>query len=137
MKKVILSCTAVALLTFGLVSCGQNKETTTETTTTETTTTETAKPAETAVASDAPTFSNEEVNKGLAEYKSMINDYVAAIESKDQAKITDLTTKAQAVSASMSSWAAKLKPEETQKFSEYMTKLSQEWSAAAMKAAGH
>jgi hypothetical protein len=136
MKKVILSCTAVALFTFGLISCGENKETTTETTTTETTTTEEAKPAETTVASDAPTFSNEEVNKGLAEYKSMINDYVAAIESKDQAKIADLNTKAQAVSSSMSSWATKLKPEETQKFSEYMTKLSQEWSAAAMKAAG-
>jgi hypothetical protein len=135
MKKVILSCTAVALFTFGLISCGENKETTKETTTTETTTTEATKPAET-VASDAPTFSNEEVNKGLAEYKSMINDYVAAIQSKDQAKAADLTTKAQAVSASMSSWMTKLKPEETQKFTEYMTKLSQEWSAAAMKAAG-
>jgi hypothetical protein len=135
MKKVILSCTAVALVTFGLISCGQNKETTTETTTTETTTTEASKPAET-TSSDAPTFSNEEVNKGLAEYKSMINDYVAALESKDQAKAADLTTKAQAISANMSSWVTKLKPEETQKFTEYMTKLSQEWSAAAMKAAG-
>lgn len=135
MKKVILSCAAAALVMFGLISCGQNKETTTETTTTETTTTEASKPAETVV-SDAPTFSNEEVNKGLAEYKSMINDYVAAIASKDQAKAADLTTKAQAISANMSSWVTKLKPEETQKFTEYMTKLSQEWSAAAMKAAG-
>lgn len=138
MKKLVLSCTAVALFTLGLASCGENKDPKTETTTTETTTTETTKPAEStpAVTSDAPAFSNEEVNKGLADYKAMITEYIAAIESKDQAKATELTTKYQAVATNMSSWMSKLKPEETQKFTDYMQTLSKEWSDAAMKAAG-
>lgn len=134
MKKVILSCTAVALFTFGLISCGENKETTTETTTTETTTTEDAKPAETAVASDAPTFSNEEVNKSLAEFRTLQNEYVKAIESKDQAKISEFSTKYTAWAQSNATLAQKLKPEEAQAYGEYMTKLSQEWAAAASAA---
>lgn len=134
MKKVILSCTAVALFTFGLTSCGENKETTTETTTTETTTTEASKPAETTAASDAPTFSNEEVNKGLADFRTLKDEYVKAIESKDQAKISEFTTKYTAWAQGAATWAQKLKPEEAQAYGEYMTKLSQEWAAAASAA---
>ena len=137
MKKLILAGAAFAFMGTALVSCGENKETKTETTTTETTTTETAKPEETAAttpASDAPTFSSEEVNKGLAEYKAMITDYAAAIKSKDQAKITEFSAKAQEVGKNMQSWMSKLKPEETQKFTEYWQKLSTEWAAAAQAA---
>lgn len=139
MKKVILSCAALAFAAATLVSCGENKDTTTETTTTTTTTegekpAETTPPATTTVATDAPAFSNEDVNKGLAEYKTLIADYAAALKSKDQTKISELTTKAQQVSTNMAEVAKKLKPEEMQKYGEYMTQLSQEWAAAAKSA---
>lgn len=138
MKKVLLSGAAIALFATVMVSCGESKETKTETTETTTSTTEAEKPAETAAttpASDAPTFSNEEVNKGLAEYKTMIGEYATAMQSKDQAKIAALSTKAQEVGKNMQSWMTKLKPEETQKFTEYWQKLSAEWTAAATAAA--
>lgn len=133
MKKILLSGAAIALLATVFVSCGENKETKTETTETTTTTTEAEQPATTAAtpATDAPTFSNEEVNKGLAEYKALVTAYADAYKSKDQAKIAELSTKAQEVSKNMQSWMSKLKPEETQKFTEYWQKLSQEWTAAA------
>ncbi len=137
MKKILLSGAAIALLATVMVSCGENKETKTETTTT--TTTEAEKPAETAAttpaASDAPTFSNEEVNKGLAEFKALKDQYVAAIASKDQAKIAELNKTYTTWAQGAASWGTKLKPEELQSYTDYMTKLTKEWSDAAMNAA--
>ena len=80
-------------------------------------------------------FSSEEVNKGLAEYKTLMDEYVKAIESKDQAKMTELATKYSTWAQAAGSWASKLKPEEAQKFSEYMQKLAKDWTDAATKAA--
>lgn len=140
MKRILLAGTACALFASVLVSCGENKETSTETETTTTTTTESELPADDGAAaasvSDAPTFSDEEVNKGLAEYKALIDEYAAAVKEKNQAKIAELTTKAQEASQNMQSWMTKLKPEETQKFTEYTQQLSQEWSNAANAAMG-
>ena len=139
MKKVILSCAALAFAAATLVSCGENKDATTETTTTTTTTegekpAETTPPATTTVATDAPTFSSEEVNKSLAEYKTLISDYSAAVAAKDNAKIQEFTTKYQTWAQNAGTLASKLKPEEAQKYGEYMTKLGQEWAAAAANA---
>lgn len=139
MKKIVLSCAALAFAAATLVSCGENKETPVESTTTSTTTVEqqpaaTTPPPATNVATDAPTFSNEEVNKSLAEYKTLISDYSAAVAAKDNAKIQEFTTKYQAWAQNASSLAAKLKPEEAQKYGEYMAKLGQEWAAAAQSA---
>lgn len=138
MKKIILSCAALAFAAATLVSCGENKEaaveSTTSTTTVEQTPAATTPPPATNVATDAPTFSNEEVNKSLAEYKMLISDYSAAVAAKDNAKIQEFTTKYQAWAQNASTLAAKLKPEEAQKYGEYMTKLSQEWAAAAQSA---
>lgn len=140
MKKLILAGAALAMFSTTLISCGENKDPKTETeTTTTTTTTEPAKPAETTpattVASDAPTFSSEEVNKGLAEYKTLMDEYVKAVAAKDQAKVAELTQKYTTWAQSAGSWASKLKPEEAQKYSEYIQKLSKDWTEAATKAA--
>ncbi len=137
MKKVILTCAAFAFFAATLVSCGENKEATTETVATEEqpVTEEPIAPEATVATSDAPTFSSEEVNRGLADYKVLMNEYVTAIEAKDAAKITELNTKAQQIATNAASWGQKLKPEEMQKFSEYWQQLAGEWAAAAQKAA--
>lgn len=141
MKKIILSCAALAFAAVTMVSCGENKDAAKETAATET-----EKPAETpatpapeapaanAPAAETPSFSNEDVNKGLAEYKTLIADYVAALKNKDQAKVSELAAKAQKVNANMPEWMKKLKPEETQKFTEYFQQLGKEWAEAAKAA---
>lgn len=136
MKKILLSGAAIALFATVLVSCGENKEAKTETAAT----TEAEKPAEPAVATptnagDAPTFSSEEVNKGLADYKTLMDEYVKAIADKDQAKIAELGQKYSTWAQGAATWAQKLKPEETQQFSEYMQKLAKQWTDAAANAA--
>lgn len=145
MKKITFTGLALAFVATAMISCGESadkKDQTGDSTTitTTTTTTTTAPPADApkteTASTDAPSFSNEEVNKGLAEYKSLINDYVKAIESKDQATATALTTKYQQVATNMQSWITKVKPDEAQKLTDYMQKLGNEWSAAATKAAG-
>lgn len=95
MKRIILPLAVFALV----VSCNKKTETTTTTstdslttktesgTTTSTTTTE--------VKAEVPKFSNEDVNKGLAEYQQLLTDYKTAIANKDQAKLTELAAKFQ------------------------------------------
>lgn len=138
MKKLLLSGVLLASFTLATTSCGENKDAKTEDTPTETATTnEGEKPAETpaVAASDAPKFSNEDVNKGLAEFKTLMGDYTKALADKDQAKLTELGQKYATWAQGAASWGSKLKPEEVQQYSDYMTKLSKEWTDAAMNAA--
>ncbi|KGT10112.1 hypothetical protein [Elizabethkingia anophelis] len=135
MKRIILPLAVFALV----VSCNKKTETTTTTstdslttktesgTTTSTTTTE--------VKAEVPKFSNEDVNKGLAEYQQLLTDYKTAIANKDQAKLTDLAAKFQTWSQGAAAWASKLKPEEQKQFSDYLMKASKEWTDAAQSAA--
>ncbi|AIL45081.1 MULTISPECIES: hypothetical protein [Elizabethkingia] len=135
MKRIILPLAVFALV----VSCNKKTETTTTTstdslttktesgTTTSTTTTE--------VKAEVPKFSNEDVNKGLAEYQQLLTDYKTAIANKDQAKLTELAAKFQTWSQGAAAWASKLKPEEQKQFSDYLMKASKEWTDAAQSAA--
>ena len=135
MKKIILAGAAFAFFAATLTSCGETKDATAETP--KETAAETPSEAPTtppAPTSDAPSFSSEEVNKGLAEYKVLISDYTAALASKDQAKISEFTTKYAAWQQNASTWATKLKPEEAQAYGEYLAKLNQDWAAAAQAA---
>lgn len=138
MKKVIFSYASIAILCLGLQACGGTTETKTETTTTQTTITQPEKPAaETPAMPDAPTFSSDEVNKGLAEYKSLIDNYLLAIEQKDMTKIAAFNGQYQATAMNITNWASKLKPEEREQFSEYMKTLGERWKAAAEKLGAH
>ncbi|WP_231427077.1 hypothetical protein [Pedobacter sp. Leaf250] len=137
MRKTILSIAAVGIFAATLVSCDNTKtKTTTSSDTTvvsgDTTVKTTSKTEE--VKSDVPTFSSDEVNKGLAEYAKLKDEYIAALKSKNQTEIQALSTKYSTWAQTASTWASKLKPDEVQKYSDYMTKLSQEWSAAAQEA---
>ncbi|WP_293304889.1 hypothetical protein [Pedobacter sp. UBA5917] len=141
MKNTILSIAAIGLLTTSLVSCDSTKKTETTTDSTEisakgdtitkvtTTTTETVK-------TSAPTFSSEEVNKGLAEYSKLKDEYVAAVKSKNATEIKAISDKYTAWANQATGWAAKLKPDEIQKYSDYVLKLTEEWTTAAKDTVG-
>ncbi len=139
MKNTILSIATVGLLAATLVSCESTKKTETTKDSSEisangdTITKTTTKTTET-VKTDIPTFSSEEVNKGLAEYTKLKDEYVAAVKSKNATEIKAINDKYTAWANQATGWAAKLKPDEIQKYSEYMIKLSEEWAKAAKDA---
>jgi len=139
MKNTILSIAAAGLLASTLVSCESTKKTETTKDSSEisangdTITKITTKTTET-VKTDVPTFSSEEVNKGLAEYAKLKDEYVAAVKSKNAAEIKALSDKYTAWANQATGWASKLKPDEIQKYSDYMLKLSEEWTKAAKEA---
>lgn len=135
MKRIILPLAVFALV----VSCNKKTEATTTTTSTDSLTTKTESGTTTStttteVKAEVPKFSNEDVNKGLAEYQQLLTDYKTAIANKDQAKLTELATKFQTWSQGAAAWASKLKPEEQKQFSDYLMKASKEWTDAAQSA---
>jgi len=139
MKNTILSIAAISLLATTLVSCNSTKKTETTkdsskiavngdtVTKVTTTTTETIK-------TNVPTFSSEDVNKGLAEYSKLKDEYVAALKSKNAAEIKAISDKYTVWANKATGWASKLKPDEIQKYSEYMIKVSEDWAKAAKDA---
>jgi hypothetical protein len=136
-KKLLLSVAAIALLATTIVSCTSEKKDGATSDTNEVTAVDSpAVSAETATTTaDVPSFSNEEVNKGLAEFATLRDEYLAALKSKDAAKIQELGTKYSTWAQGAATWATKLKADEMQKYSDYMTKISKEWTDAAMTAA--
>jgi len=136
MKKTILSVAAVGLLAATLLSCENTTKTTKSSDTTivsgDTTIKTTVKTEQ--VKSDVPSFSSDEVNKGLAEYAKLKDEYLAALKSKNETQVKALTTKYSTWAQTASTWATKLKPDEVQKYTDYMTKVSKEWGAAAQEA---
>ncbi|MDR0793877.1 MAG: hypothetical protein LBE82_11260 [Chitinophagaceae bacterium] len=135
MKKLLLSFTALSMFAITVISCNNGETKTDNAATKDSTAVNKPADATAAMSSDMPTFSSDEVNKGLADFKALMDDYTKAIGSKDQAKITELATKYQAWSQNAASWVSKLKPEETQKFSECIQMMNKEWTDAVTKAA--
>ncbi|KQM67204.1 hypothetical protein ASE74_07000 [Pedobacter sp. Leaf216] len=139
MKNTILSIAAAGLLASALVSCESTKKTETTKDSSEIsangdtiikTTTKTTEIVKTGV----PTFSSEEVNKGLADYVKLKDEYVAAVKSKNATEIKAINDKYTAWANKATGWASKLKPDEIQKYSDYVLKLTEDWSAAAKDA---
>ena len=87
-------------------------------------------------ADDVPTFSAPEVNDFVKDYTTFVDqypvvmkDYMAAVKANDTAKMQEdmgkaqqFQTQAQGLQTKGAALQGKLKPEETQKFSEYMQK---------------
>ena len=139
MKNTILSIAAVGLLATTLVSCDSTKKTETTKDSSEISANgDTVKKVTTKtteiVKTDVPTFSSEEVNKGLAEYSKLKDEYVAAVKSKNAAEIKAISDKYTVWANKATGWASKLKPDEIQKYSEYMIKVSEDWAKAAKDA---
>jgi len=145
MKKTLLSVAAIALFATTIVSCQNDKKgtegadsTKTEVSDSSSTAATTETPAattETPAKADVPTFSSEEVNKSLAEFNTLKDQYVAALKSKNTAEIQALGAKYATWAQTSSTFVSKLKADEVQKYTDYMTKVSKEWSDAAMTAA--
>ena len=139
MKKKLLSVAAIALLATTIISCSSEKKDDSASDTNQVSVVDSpevsAETATTSTVSDVPSFSNEEVNKGLAEFATLKEEYLAALKSKDATKIQELGTKYSTWAQGAATWATKLKANEMQKYSDYMTKISKEWSDAAMSAA--
>lgn len=137
MKKAFLSFTTATLVAAMLTSCDNTKKTepTTDSTSVkgDTTLKTTVTKTET-VKSDKPTFSNEDVNKGLAEYAQLKEAYIAALKSQNKTQVEALTSRYTTWAENAAAWSSKLKAEEVQKYSDYLTKLSNDWSAAAQQA---
>ncbi|SDE07096.1 hypothetical protein [Pedobacter soli] len=139
MKNTICAVTAIALFAVTLVSCENTRKTETTKDSSivsangDTTTKVTTKTTE-IVKTDAPSFSSEEVNKSLAEYAKLKDDYMAALKTKNAAEIKAVSEKYTAWANQATTWASKLKPDEIQKYSDYVLKLSEEWSKAAKEA---
>jgi hypothetical protein len=139
MKNTILSIAAIGLLASTLVSCDSTKKTETTTDSSEISANgDTIKKVTTKtieiVKTDVPTFSSEEVNKGLAEYTKLKDEYVAAVKSKNATEIKAINDKYTVWVNQAAGWASKLKPDEIQKYSDYVLKLSEEWTTAAKDA---
>ena len=96
-KKLLLSVAAIALLATTIVSCTSEKKADATSDTNELAAVDSpavsAETATTTTAADVPSFSNEEVNKGLAEFATLKDEYLAALKSKDATKIQELGTK--------------------------------------------
>lgn len=139
MKNTICAVVAIALFAVTLVSCENTRktETTKDSSTVsangDTITKVITKMTE-IVKTDAPSFSSEEVNKSLAEYAKLKDDYVAALKTKNAAEIKAVSEKYTAWANQATTWASKLKPDEIQKYSDYVLKLGEEWSKAAKEA---
>lgn len=79
-----------------------------------------------------PSFSDESVTKWCTDYKNMLEGIIAAYDSKDMAKVTDLTKNYTEWAQKSTEVAMKLatKPEEAQKFSDFITAVSNRYSEA-------
>lgn len=126
-KKIMKKLFAVLALVAVMTSCkdkkkdGKNPDATTTTTTTTTTT-----------SSDVPTFADAEVQQYVNDYTEFVTSYVDAYKGKDMTRVAELSQKMSDWSSRSMSVAQKLgsNPEEAQKFSDYITKLSEELTAA-------
>lgn len=132
MKKILL-----VLLTLGIIfSCGKKEEAKTDNADTKTETTTTAEPAkEEALAAGATVYSVPEVQKYIEDYKALLKEYAAAVDAKDEAKITELGDKIHELTVQEAEFTVKLTDnEEAQKFSDELGKLDEEFDALAEKA---
>ena len=133
MKKLF----AVLALVGVLASCKDKKKdekmpdaTTTTTTTDPNTTTTTT--TTTTTSSDAPKFADAEVQAYVNDYTAFVTSYVNAYKAKDMTQIADMSKKMADWSSRSMSVSQKLaaNPAEATAFANYMTKLSEQLTAA-------
>jgi hypothetical protein len=135
MKKLFAVLALVAVMT----SCKDKKKdektpdaTTTTTTTDPGTTTTTTTTTTTPAVGGVPTFKDAEVQKFVDDYTAFVTAYVAAYKTKDYTKIADVSKNVAEWGTRSMSIAQKLStsPEDATAFGNYMTKLSQDITAA-------
>lgn len=137
MKKTLSPVVAIGLIAATVVSCERSKQTQVDTDLTivkrDTAVRGIIDRVET-VKLNRPTFSSGEVNSGLAKYAKLKDDYITALKNGDAVQVEALKVRYNHWAQLAVGWGSKLKPDEFQKYSEYITKLSEEWEAVAQKA---
>ena len=152
MKKVLFSLVAVGLFATTLISCQSNQKGTEGAgadSTGATASTDTAKAKAAAVAATtngsailnvspnvevkAPQFSSEDVNAGFTKFEPIKQEYIAAINSKDVAKIKEATAKYNAWVMEAATWGSKLTKDENQIYIDHYTKLTTQWDKLTLK----
>lgn len=76
---------------------------------------------------DTPVFSTPEANKGVAEFKTLMDEYGPFLAKNDSAKTMEFGQKMQTWSTGVQTWMAKLSPEEQQKLGTYLEAYSRKY----------
>lgn len=128
MKKVFLTLAVAGLVT--LTSCDKKEtdpavETTTETTTETDAQTEAPVTETKATASvEVPKFSNAEVQKFADDYAAFSAEMIAAANAGDQAKLSELQTKAVEWAQKANEFSQKMTPEDAKLWADWAQKLA-------------
>ncbi|MBC7615222.1 MAG: hypothetical protein H7202_04075 [Pedobacter sp.] len=150
MKKLLFSFMATGLLATTLISCQSNQKGTQETgaDSTQTITVEDSSKTAAAAATtngsellkvspnvklEAPQFSNEDVNNGFTQFEPIKQEYMAAINANDAAKIKEVTAKYNSWIKNAATWGSKLTKDENQMYIDHYTKLVTQWDKLSLK----
>lgn len=132
MKKIFAVLALVGVMTSCKDKKKDEKKVEETTTTTEPTTTTTTTTTETTTSSDVPKFADADVQKYVDDYTAFVKGYVEAYKTKDMTKVQELSAKASEWATKSMDIAKKLaaNPDDATKFSNYISKLSQDMTAA-------
>jgi predicted small lipoprotein YifL len=135
MKKVFLTLSAVVALSIGVSSCGSKDKKADAPVEATATVPAGADNVASDIASDVPSFSDEAVTKFCKDYKAALDETLDAYKSKDSKKIQEIQAKFTKISQEAGGLGGKIKQDEMQKYSDFMTKISTEYSKAVQAAA--
>ncbi len=142
MKKILFSLIAMSLFATTIISCQSNQKGTAESDTSSVkvdTSSSVAIAGNTVSVQDnitkitptskieKPIFSNEEINNSFAEFPALKEEYIAALKSKDDAKIKEVTDKYKTWVLTASTFGNRLAAEENQIYINYYTRLVVQW----------
>ncbi|RZK42816.1 MAG: hypothetical protein EOO90_05690 [Pedobacter sp.] len=150
MKKVLFSILATGLIATAMVSCQSNSKEDSKTATDSTEVVQTTETKDSAsVAStttessplnvspeakvNAPQFTIEELNNSFAKFEPLKQEFLAAINSNDAAKIKEVKAKYNAWVVEASAFGSQLTRAENQIYIEHYTKLVTQWDKLAAK----
>ena len=150
MKKLLFSLVATGLFATTLISCQSNQKGTQETgadSTQITAVEDSAKEAAVAATTNGseilnvspdeklvtPQFSNEDVNNGFAKFEPLKQEYMAAINANDAAKIKEVNAKYIIWVTDAAAWGHKLPKDENQIYIDHYSKLVTQWDKLSLK----
>lgn len=139
MKKTISAIASMGLFSITMLACNNSSSTDLEKIETAVTITDTIPTSQATLPShgEQPKLSNEEVNQSLAELLKLKRAYLLALKNKEHKEIMSLNVKYSTWSKNASTLSSKLKPEETEKYDAYVTKLKEEWANAVQTTASN
>jgi hypothetical protein len=139
MKKVFFSLVAMSFFATTIISCQSNQKEAAESDTVKT------EPAAEKVVAKVdstgvknldvspdvvlkfPQFSSEDVNEGLAKFEPLKQEYIAALNSKDKAKINEVVKRFEKWFLDIVSWSDKLSQDERPIYTDYYTQITTQW----------